>query len=360
MQKIYRKFEYTGVDIMYSQDQLLSLSRIFPKCRFLKADASNISELLSNIPADNFDMIIMRHPEFVTYGAVFKNIVRFSVPFFLKKNGTLLVSLLHPDEQIYFLPLEKRTLDSTVIAIRYDMMQQRKHGKSDRLTKMHPGAAEDKIMLCFKNRVNTAQCGAWKYYRWIDHDNCQISEINQIKKMLKMMGAQFQSQSEDIFLQHPAYIEVAAFAALNIRVEEISELTTNLIQRGLFSHSSLQQQLAQYRGTDTEAFFIALDAKDYNRALRIACTVMSRNSLRIVEIMMEQRDQLMINPNQPSGISGKNAFHHAANTGSALYDLLRRYVDDANVLDATMKSPQQYLNESKQSKIMNLDKLRNL
>ena len=104
------------------------------------------------------------------------------------------------------------------------------------------------------------------------------------------------------------------------------------------------RSLEPFNNQNTSIFFNAFRAKEYNRALRIACTSNSSIGLSIIRVLCDHKDLLELKPNQAAGETQRNAFHHAATKGGReIYDLLCSSFTDEDALDKEGNPPRHYL-----------------
>ncbi len=67
----------------------------------------------------------------------------------------------------------------------------------------------------------------------------------------------------------------------------------------------------------------AVKAKNYNQALRRACTSNHVTALTLIKILFDYKDKLVININEQAGEDKRTALHYAAITGNAdVYEFL--------------------------------------
>lgn len=150
-------FTYTGIDIKVYESKVPIPSHV----KMIFSDASNIKGLLAaGLKPNTYDVIILRHPSFCepTSEKVFKDITRYTIPYFLITGGSLIVSLYHEMEAIFFkAPAEKPSLDSFLVDKLYHFADERHHNKEDGHSRILAGSASDKHMFCFINKVNKTE-----------------------------------------------------------------------------------------------------------------------------------------------------------------------------------------------------------
>ena len=124
------------------------------------ADGSDLSGLLSlGLKLNDFDVAIVRHPDFHSYGDAFKKIFRKVIPHLLKRDGMVAVSLLHEDEAMFVAkknaedPHEK--IDTLLFDLQYRLITHIRlpHVDPDM---SHPGSGRDKLQYYFQNSCNRA------------------------------------------------------------------------------------------------------------------------------------------------------------------------------------------------------------
>lgn len=195
------RFSYTGIDIAADlQDEaFIKLNRAFPAIRVIAADAANIASLQAvGILPNTFDLIILRHPNFVDEEQVagFRKIVRCVIPYFLVTGGKLLVSVYIKDETLFF-DCDKETIDAYFIK-KFYTAGTRMHVHDEKY--FRPGhlledSAPDKIMFCFTNKRNTAVLPMQEYT--ITYNSSYL--IPRFQRVIEDLGGHFISGSNTRF-----------------------------------------------------------------------------------------------------------------------------------------------------------------
>lgn len=152
-------FTYVGIEKdpdKFEQYMIQKGSRIFLHA----ADGSDLKGLLSlGIKLNDFDMAIVRHPDFHTYGEAFKKIFRKVIPQLLKRDGVLIISLLHENEAIYVAKERAedphKSTDTLLFDLQYSLITHIRlpHVDPDL---PHPGSGRDKLQYYFQNGCNRA------------------------------------------------------------------------------------------------------------------------------------------------------------------------------------------------------------
>jgi hypothetical protein len=89
----------------------------------------------------------------------------------------------------------------------------------------------------------------------------------------------------------------------------------------------------------------AFRAKKYSQALRMACTISTKVGFQLVQLLMEYRTSLNINPNEKSKTTGQTALHHAAiHNKDSYYFLVSHNLGDEHIPDNNNQTPWNLLN----------------
>ena len=341
-------FTYTGIDINDYESEV----PIPPNVRMIFGDASNVRGLLdAGLKPNTYDVIILRHPFFCepTSEKAFKDITRYTIPYFLITGGALIVSLYHEIEARFFkAPSEKHTLDTFLVDKLYHFAGERHHNQEDKHSKILAGCASDKHMFCFINKINKTEVHLVEYELSDMQPSVRPEKFEQLIVGLGGQVTKFPSQfscareydivTDPVFSSYGTILEKPPAPRAPLLCLD-SPLVSPLARVILY--------LEPFNNPNTSLFFNALRAKEYNRALRIACTSNSSVGLSIIRVLCEHKDLLRLNPNQAAGETQRNAFHYAATKGRKdIYDLLCSSFTDEGALDKEGNPPRHYLSMS--------------
>lgn len=109
---------------------------------------------------------------------------------------------------------------------------------------------------------------------------------------------------------------------------------------------------------DTISFSSAIEVREYTKALRRACTSTHPMILDLVKALLEFKEELKIDINEPAGYLHYTALHHAARKGNKeLYDYLVEKGADPQLKDAKGNSAEDILKQTELSKAASVLKL---
>jgi SAM-dependent methyltransferase len=338
-------FTYTGIDILPTPKNLDIFRQSGVSVSYIQADATNIQNLIDcyHLLPNSFDLVILRHPNFIDENEhIFKVILRETIPHFLITSGTLLVSVYHETETIFFGKEKKMSANTYFLNKLYLAKGERQHEENDTRSILlgETMSASDRWMFCFINKVNKTELTPKKY----TIKNLNEKAIPYLERIILGLGGKF--------ITFPNQFECAEEYELDTdhAIASYGKLTlmpsVQLGQPLLSSDSPLmsiipriKQELIPFKASSTEPFFKAFNSQQYNRALRIACTSNSTEALAIVSILVRYTNTLNLNPNEMAGDPSRNAFGLAKmKGGTEIYDLLCRICEDESVLPKIMSA----------------------
>jgi hypothetical protein len=344
-------FNYVGVDLVCTYPKEMSK---FPNATLITADILDCDAAC--LKANTFNLVILRHPDFVTYKDGFKKIIRQTVPYLLVENGILLVSLYHEWETVFFTyPADKpqhhqdnksaTPFDGIVLSAIYRELGSRKHALTDARTRALQDAAADKWMFGFCNRVNGDTIVKNHYYL-VNHQDMPPQGIEGFRKIVLALNGTILHMDNMEFECCSIYMEqiipTLAEYGYQIKMLDISDLGAKA-SPVMIDKATLALLILDFRDNkNAEHFFSAFDDGDYNKALRRASTVNSDIALSIINAMVKYKETLQLNPNEQAGKQKKNAFHYAAIAGGGLYDKLLDIQPDEGCKDSDGQTPEYY------------------
>lgn len=124
----------------------------------MHADASNMDLLQSKgLVLNVFDVVIVRHPDFHTFGEPFAKIFRRVIPSYLKKGGILVVSILNDQEKIFFTrevgSLDHENINTLLMDFQYNLLSEDKL-EQPTTPSLGFGSFLDSRMFYFQNIAN--------------------------------------------------------------------------------------------------------------------------------------------------------------------------------------------------------------
>lgn len=113
------------------------------------------------------------------------------------------------------------------------------------------------------------------------------------------------------------------------------------------AHTSLVEETKQILGTDRHIFLDSLNERNYNQALRRACTATDKIAVQLIKLLFKYEQSLSLNVNEQSGEQKYTALHHAARKKNiAAYDLLREKGADDSIMDRNGVTPSNIAREN--------------
>lgn len=108
------------------------------------------------------------------------------------------------------------------------------------------------------------------------------------------------------------------------KMQESKDVELTDFQNVNKNHADLEQALGKFFEKDMQhPFWKAIDARQYNRALRIICTSKEKIAFDIAQVLLSFKEKLKLNIDEQ--VDGRAAIDYAAQKNKEIYDLLVRH-----------------------------------
>ncbi len=312
--------------------------------RLFQLDANDLASLEKNgIVTNSFDMVILRHPQFFDeFLQPSKHLVRRTIPTLLKKDGFLIVSLYADSEKVFFENAPgKQSLDVGLLKILYESGGYFKNSEATATRKI-PGHFDDQHMYCYRNVINPPST-ALAHYKVGDlsQEGNPAGIKTYIHQCVEKLGGKINPDGT-LNLWKEYADPLTALLKFPLISCDLKKPCPSQDSQGFFSksaaaaaeanlpHETALEELTNFKFDPKErstfdALYKTISEKNYNAALRKACSVKSSVADEVIKILLKHGATFGILPSEKNS-KGLSALDYAdENKDQEIVEILRDY-----------------------------------